>query len=199
MLLVKPEDIHKILKKSNSFDKNIQFIAHKFLSGTVHFLDVNISRNKTEVYLKETDTVQYAHYTINTLWRFKVAWIQSLYHRARKICIKKVLFKNQIWINYKLTAVWSSYPKYINKLILNNIDSYLNKVKPNNETKVKKIWISLLYVGEKGESLIKSTIKIFQGNFEKKVVIITRFNDAKVSIFCSNKNKINFNQKLNVI
>ena len=38
LLLVKPEDTDKILKKFNSFDKNIQFTIDKFLNGTYIFL-----------------------------------------------------------------------------------------------------------------------------------------------------------------
>ena len=94
LLLVKPEDTDNILKKFNSFDKNIQFTVGKFLNGNVHFLDIKINGNKTDIYFKETHKSQYTHFISNTLWRFKTAWIRSLYHRAKKICSNNVLFKN---------------------------------------------------------------------------------------------------------
>ena len=66
LLLVKLEDTDKILKKFNSFDKNIQFTVDKFLNGNVHFLDIKINGNKTDIYFKETHTGQYTHFTSNT-------------------------------------------------------------------------------------------------------------------------------------
>ena len=137
---------------------------------------------------KKLTHCEYAHYTSNTLWRFKTVWIRLLYHRARKVYSKSILFKNQIWLNDKLIA-WNSYPKYINKLILNHIESYLNKAKQIMKQKWRKYrWVYF----------IKCTIKIFKRNFKKKVAIITRFNNAKVSMFCSNRNKIKFDPKSNV-
>ena len=94
LFLVKPEDTNKVLKKFNSFDKNIQFTADKFLNGNVHFPDIKINGNKTDICFKETHRGQYTHFTSITIWRFKTAWRRSLYHRAKKICSNNVLFKN---------------------------------------------------------------------------------------------------------
>ena len=112
LLLVKPEDTDKILKKFNSLDENIQLTVDKFSNGNVHFLYIKINGNKTDIYFKETHTSQYTHFTRNTLWRFKTAWIRSLYHRAKKICSNNALFKNQVQIINKLMS-WNGYPKYI--------------------------------------------------------------------------------------
>ena len=49
LLLVKLEDTDKIPKKFNSFDKNIQFTVDKFLNGNVHFLDIKINGNITDI------------------------------------------------------------------------------------------------------------------------------------------------------
>ena len=43
--------------------------------------------------------------------------------------------------------------------------------------------------------LIKSAVKKLRRNFKENVTIITRFNDTKVSMFCSNKEKLKFEQK----
>ena len=61
------------------------------------------------------------------------------------------------------------------------------------------IWITLPYIGVKGEILIKSTIKKLCRNFKENVTIITCFNDTKISMFCSNKDKLKFEQKANLI
>ena len=100
---------------------------------------------------------------------------------------------------------WNGYPKYIRKSILHSINSSLNRTKTTRieDKDLKKIWITLLYIGVKDESLIESTVKKlskFQiSNFKENVTIITRFNDTKISMFCSNKDKLKFEQKSNLI
>ena len=78
---------------------------------------------------------------------------------------------------------------------MHNINSNLHKAKPTrkDETEIKKTWITSSYIWVKDESLIKK----LRQNFKEKITIISRFNDAKV--FCSNKDKIKFEQKSNVI
>ena len=71
LVLVKREDIDKILNKFSLFDKNFKFTADTFLSGNVHLVDVKINGNKTNVCLKETHSGQYTYYTRDTLQRFK--------------------------------------------------------------------------------------------------------------------------------
>ena len=95
----------------------------------------------------------------------------------------------------------SGYPKYIRKSIFHSINSSLNRTKTLRieDKGLKKIWITLPYIGVKGESLIKSTVKKFRRNFKENVTIITRFNDTKISMFCSNKYKLKFEQKSNLI
>ena len=63
-LLVKPEDTDKILKKFNSYDKNIQFTVDKFLNGNVHFLD--ITDINADIYFK-TDIL----FTIKRIFTLK--------------------------------------------------------------------------------------------------------------------------------
>ena len=96
---------------------------------------------------------------------------------------------------------WNGYPKYIRKSILHNINSSLNRTKTTiiEDKDLKKIWITLPYIGVKGESLIKSTVKKLRTNFKENVTIITRFNDTKMSMFCSNKDKLKFEQISNLI
>ena len=56
---------------------------------------------------------------------------------------------------------WSGYPKYIRKSILHSINSSLNRTNTTRieDKDLKKIWITLLYIGVKGKSLIKSALK----------------------------------------
>ena len=45
LLLAKEEDIDNILKRFNSFDKNLKFTIDKFIDNNIHFLDIKINRN----------------------------------------------------------------------------------------------------------------------------------------------------------
>ena len=96
---------------------------------------------------------------------------------------------------------WNGYPKYIRKSILHSINSSLNRTKITRieDKDLKKIWITLPYIGVKDKRLIKSTVKKLCRNFKESVTIITRFNDTKISMFCSNKEKLKFEQKSNLI
>ena len=52
LLVVKDEDIYPILKELNSYNKN----------GDVHFLDIKIHQNNTDIYYKDIHTGYYINY-----------------------------------------------------------------------------------------------------------------------------------------
>ena len=56
LLLVKDKDIKYIHKRLNSFDKNIKFTVDTFPDGNVHFLDIRVDKNHTDIYCKDNDT-----------------------------------------------------------------------------------------------------------------------------------------------
>ena len=43
----------------NSFDKNTKFTVDTFPDGNVHFLDIKVNKNHTDIYHKYTHTGQY--------------------------------------------------------------------------------------------------------------------------------------------
>ena len=63
LVLIKPSDIPEILNKFNTFDKNIQFTIDTFPDNVIHFLDILISSDNTDVYYKSTHTGQYTHFS----------------------------------------------------------------------------------------------------------------------------------------
>ena len=89
LLLAKEEDINYIFKKFNSFHSSLQFTIDRFDNGNVHFLDISIDKNNTDLYYKTTHTGQYSDLSSNSPWNYKTAWIKALYHRAKKICTTK--------------------------------------------------------------------------------------------------------------
>ena len=51
LVLTKEEDIDKIIKQFNSFDKSIQFAIHRFEDRIVHLLDIKINGCDTKIVL----------------------------------------------------------------------------------------------------------------------------------------------------
>ena len=58
LLLVKDKDISHIHKRLNAFDKNIKFRVDTFPDGNVHFLDIKVDKNHTDIFHKDTHTGQ---------------------------------------------------------------------------------------------------------------------------------------------
>ena len=112
LLLVKDKDINYIHKRWNCFDKNTKFTVNTFPDGKVHFLDLKIDKNHTDVCYKYTHTGQYTSFHSQTPWRLKTAWIKALFHHANKICTRKQAF--QVQINHiKTLTSWNAYSKVL--------------------------------------------------------------------------------------
>ena len=87
--------VQKVLIKLNSCHKSLNFTFDS-LPDEVHFLDIKIEKNKTDIYRKDKHTGQYVHFTsFEPLYR-KTAWIKCLVERAERTCSNKQLFDNQI-------------------------------------------------------------------------------------------------------
>ena len=59
LFLAKEDDIGHIVQQFNAFDDKLKFTIDKFTDSNVHFLDIRIDRNKTDVYYKTTHRGQY--------------------------------------------------------------------------------------------------------------------------------------------
>ena len=119
LLLIKPENIETVLRKFNSFHKNLHFTVDTFDGGDIHFLDLKIEGIETEVYHKPTHTGQYFDFTSQTPWNLKTAWVKALVNRAKKICSTPQNFNRQLHKIKKFMA-WNNYPIYIVKTSLKN-------------------------------------------------------------------------------
>ena len=56
LLLAKEDDIDNIFQQFNAFDDNLKFTIDKFTDNNVHFLDIKIDRNETDLFYKTTHT-----------------------------------------------------------------------------------------------------------------------------------------------
>ena len=71
LLLVIDKNINYICKGLNSFDKNIKFTVDTFPNGNIHFLDIKVDKNHTDIesiliifnlYIRTLITVKYQHH-----------------------------------------------------------------------------------------------------------------------------------------
>ena len=54
LLLAKEDDIDNIVQQINAFDDNLKFTIDKFTDNNVHFLDIKIDHNKTDLQITHT-------------------------------------------------------------------------------------------------------------------------------------------------
>ena len=111
LLLVKRQDIDKVLQAFNGFDENLKFTVDKFENETPHFLDLEICLNGLTIFRKTIHTGQYINMDSFTLWKCKTSWIRSLVDRAMKICSQENLPKELQSI--KKFASCNGYPMNI--------------------------------------------------------------------------------------
>ena len=76
LVLVKRSDSNNNLGQLKSFHKNLRFTVDTFSDYRVHFLDLLINYNITDLYYKETHTGQYTSFSSFTPWRLRTAWIR---------------------------------------------------------------------------------------------------------------------------
>ena len=79
--------------------------------------------------------------------------------------------------------------------LLERLKSNINKTKEQTIDDPKKIWLNLPYLGDKGDHLTKSLIRKLNKCFNENVKFIKRYK----TMFCSNKDHIQVQQKANVI
>ena len=128
LLLIKPENVKTVLKKFNSFHSSLNFTCDQF-QDEVHFLDIKIDRNKTDIYRKDTHTGQYVHFISFEPWYRKTAWAKCLIERAERICSNKQLLDGQI-SKIKSFMSWNGYPRYVRNNIIRKLKER-KKIYPN--------------------------------------------------------------------
>ena len=193
-MLIKPSDIPEILNKFNTFDKNIQFTIDTFPDNVIHFLDILISSDNTDVYYKSTHTDQYTHFSSFEPFFRKIVWFKFLFHRASKLCSTSQLFENQIR-KLKIFMSWNGFPRAVRNLLISKLKNKFstNQSRTNlfheNDTR-PKVWVPVPYLGKRGETLVKNFLKKIQRCLTVTVNFIVIYDTKKFSYFLSNKDKI---------
>lgn len=115
---------------------NLRFTINSFPDNKVHFLDLSIDRNITNLY---KDTGQYISCDSFVSCRYKTAWIKELYSRALKICSNTTLSLQNI---VKLTKLMScnGFPQRIRNSITHRLNNSAKRPcnQHNNKQRYKK-------------------------------------------------------------
>ena len=203
LVMIKEEDVDKVLQKFNSFDKNLKFTVDKFEDGIIHFLDILIHGDgSTDIYTKPTNTGQYSNFDSYVPWRYKTSWAYALCIRAMKLCSTASLKAKQISRIKKLLS-WNGFPKYVrNKLIKKYQSNYeLSKNRPREDKKedIESIYMKIPYMGPEGDKLVKTLKRKLRYNVSRKLSVRVVYTTTKISDLCSVKDKIPEQQKNNII
>ena len=75
-LLANKVNIMFIFDKFNSFHKNLKFTMDRFDDNNIHFSDIIINKNKTDLYCKAAHTGQYLDINSNVLWNYNTVHIR---------------------------------------------------------------------------------------------------------------------------
>ena len=78
LALIKELDIDAVLSKLNGFHPSLNFTVDKFDDGIVHYLDLKIIDNETDIFHKDTHIGQYMHFSSYKPWNIEIAWIKAL-------------------------------------------------------------------------------------------------------------------------
>ena len=81
LVLAKPANTEEILRRLNSFHKNLSFTVDTFDDDNVHFLDITNDKTTTDIYRKSTNTSQYVPFESFEPWWRKTAWVRTLRSR----------------------------------------------------------------------------------------------------------------------
>ena len=201
LVMIKDEDIEKVLTKFNSLDKNLKFTVDKFEDGVIHFLDILVDKNgSTDIYTKPTNTGQYTNFDSYVPWRYKTSWAYALYVRTMKLCSSAAAKSKQITRINKLLS-WNGFPKYVRSKLISKFktDYASNLTKAKVDDEIECISLKIPYLGAEGEKLVKTLRRKFFKNISRKLKLRIVYSTTKLSDFCGVKDKLPEEQKNNVI
>ena len=199
LLLVKPKDADLVLNSFNSFDPKIQFTVDKFDDENVHFLDLQIKNNNLiDIYRKDTFTGLYTRFDSFEPWNLKVGWIRSLINRCSRLCSTAQL-KNQQFSTINKLMSYNGFPQRVRRALLARFTKTKDTTDCSQQDNSEEIFIRLPYLGKEGEQIVHKCISRLKRCIKSKVNFKVFYRTSKISMFCSNKDKIPTHLKSNVV
>ena len=169
LVLVKEDQIDKVLKALNSFCNNLWFTVDKFENEDVNFLDLrNMNNGSINIYVKDTNSDLHINYNSYEPWHTKTPWIRTLYNSARKICSNVTLSQEQVAHIEKVMS-WNGYLRYVQNKIIKRLENRKNT--GNNDTleqqNIVTIFCRISHAEVQRETLTKSRIRKFKKHLDK--------------------------------
>ena len=191
LVLVKEDQIDKILKAFNSPHNNLQLPADKFENEDIHFLDLKIINNgEINIYVKDTYSSLCINYNSYEPWYRKTAWIRALYDRAHKICSNDNLFHKQV-ASIKKVMSWNGYPRYMWNKIIKRLENRKNTKNTDTleQENIATIFCRIPYAWVQGEKLIKILVKKLKRHIDEPFKLGNIDCCKKLSYYCNTKIK----------
>ena len=169
---------------------NKKTLGYYIPMGIPHFLDIEISPAGLSIFRKNTFTGQYINFTSYVPWRYKCSWIKSLVYRAKRICSPNLLHLELHKIRDIIS--WNGFPKRIGNKIISKI---LNSEQTNplqEPVAFTTIWITLPYLGQKGEGIVTRCIKKLKRCMivDNNVHFRISYQSTKLSFYTNMKDKL---------
>ena len=77
---MKESDIYIVLKKLNSFHPSLKITVDKFNDGIVHYLDIEIVDNETDIFFKDTHACMSIHaFFLICSMALRTAWVKAFF------------------------------------------------------------------------------------------------------------------------
>ena len=171
-------DFDNFFNNLNLLHPALQFTFEKENNSSLPFLDVLVTKSKnqftTSVYRKPTFTGQYIHWNSFGPKKRKTNLINTLVHRALKICSDTTLDQEIEFIRSVL--IENGYPEF---LINSKISQTINRFKQNPKEGPQKcpIYLKLPWIGEPAlifERKVKESVNNCFGSVQTRVIFSTR-------------------------
>ena len=99
---------------------------------------------------------------------------------------------------------WNGFPKHAVKSVMSRLSKTRDRIPtendPNEQPEDKiNIWIRVPYLGDKGKQLVDNLIKKIRRFSKKNINFKVFYENKKVGMFCSAKDKVCRDQKANLI
>ena len=154
ILFKNPRHIPKFRDYLNQQHPNIEFTSELETDCILNFMDISIKRNQngsftTSVFRKSTFTGLATNYLSSVPNIFKMNAVNTLIHRAHKICSSIVLFDKEMdFLTKYFTG--NRYPKKVIVLAIRKFRRMMNlpnNTNPNSDNDKKRCYISLPFYG----------------------------------------------------
>ena len=192
-VLVKEDQIDKILKALNSFHSNLRFtVDDEDEDEDVRFLDLKIMNNgEINIYVKGTNSGLYINYNSYEPWHTKTAWIRKFYDRSHKISSNDNLFHKQV-AHLKKVMSWNRYPRYVSNKIIKRLENRKNTKNTDTLEQENIVAISCRtpYEGVQGETLIKNRVRKLKRHIDEPFKLRNIYCMKKLSYYCNTKDTV---------